>query len=506
MNEFVKLLSKENQDELEALKNEDTLPLKVDPLYESLSQDQKNGLNAILNWLTTYKQCKNENGFFALTGSAGTGKTTLLGVLLKMLPKSYRDSRVCICAPTHKAKKVIQEKTKWRNSETLQALLGMKLDTNLEDFDVNNPAFSMIGDRKIRDYDLVIIDEGSMVNTDLKTTVEEACRSTGTLVLYVGDTKQLNPVKEYTISPALTTPQHRYDLTQIMRQGKSNPLIVLLDTLRQDIEHETHNYKSLIEQTPENMNDKGEGYHAISDPKVYAAKMSSVFQGEEFKLDKNHCRHISWTNESITSTSSWLRNKVFQYQSTLEVGEILLSYKTIAEKDEAVIVNSDDYIVEKITDSIISDYEYPLNIHHVTLRGIDTGITTTVDILIRNEENYNNYKSVYNGFLSKAKTQKGKAWVRFYDFKGKVLVIENINYINEWRQKELIKKDIDYGYGITAHKSQGSTYHTVFVNYKDISNIVTFEKSDKRAAELMKKRLLYVALSRASNEAYLFIP
>lgn len=186
MNELIKHLSKEKQDEVEALKKEDTLSLKVDPLYESLSQDQKNGLQAILFWLNTYKGTKNENGFFALTGSAGTGKTTLLGVLLKMLPKSYRDSRVCICAPTHKAKKVIQEKTKWRNSETLQALLGLKLDINLEDFDVNNPAFSMIGDRKMRDYDFVVIDESSMVNTDLKTTVEEVCRTTGTLVLYVG--------------------------------------------------------------------------------------------------------------------------------------------------------------------------------------------------------------------------------------------------------------------------------------------------------------------------------
>ena len=318
------------------------------------------------------------------------------------------------------------------------------------------------------------------------------------------DTKQLNPVKEYTISPALTTPIHNYNLTQIMRQGKENPLIILLETLRKDIEHETSDYKDLIEQFPENMNERGEGYHAIKDPAAYAAKMSSVFQGEDFKMNKNHCRHISWTNDSITNTSAWLRNKVYKYTSTLEVGEILLSYKTIAEKEEIVVVNSDDYIVEKITDTIISDYTYPLHVHSVILRGIDTGATTTILLLIRDEENYNNYKSVYNEFLSRAKAQRGKAWVKFYDFKGHVLVIENLSYTNEFRQKELIKKDIDYGYGITAHKSQGSTYHTVFVNYKDISNIVTFEKNDKRAAELMKKRLLYVALSRASNEAYLY--
>lgn len=505
MNEFVKHLSKEDQDEVNALENEETLPLKPNPLIEGLSQDQKNALDAILAWLNLYKGVRDENGFFALTGSAGTGKTTLLGVLLKMLPTSFRDSRVCICAPTHKAKKVLKQKTGWRNAETLQALLGMRPDTDLDDFDVNDPKFSIIGDRKIKDYDFVLVDEASMINSSLKTTIEEACRMTGTIVLYIGDTLQLNPVKEYSISLTLTTPIHRYDLTQIMRQNKSNPLIVLLETIRQDIINETSTYKDLIMQKPENMNEKGEGYHAMSDRKAYADKITSAFKSEEFVTNKDHCRHISWTNGSIVETSKWLRTSAYGYVSTLEKGEILLAYKTYSEDDGGtIIVNSDDYIIEDVKDSIISTYAYPLIVNDVKLRCIDTGETSHVYILVRDAENYKNYISVYDTFLQKAKVQRGKAWPRFYKFEGEILIMDEMIYFDALKKKEKIKKKIDYGYGITAHKSQGSTYHTVFVNYKDISNIVVFEKDDKRAAELMKKRLLYVALSRASNEAYLY--
>lgn len=502
-NELIKYLSDEQKEEVINFNPNTTLNLK-DNLTNNLSDNQKEALKAILNWLTLFKGCKNENGFFALTGSAGTGKTTLLGVLLKMLPKNYQHSRVCICAPTHKAKKVLQQKTKWKNSETLQALLGLKLDTEITDFDVNDPKFSLIGDRKIKDYDLVLIDESSMINTDLKNTIEDACKSTGTLILYIGDTLQLNPVKEYSISLTLTNPVHRYDLTQIVRQNKDNPLIILLDTLREDIKNNTEQYKNILKDNLVQINNKGEGYYATSNREEYANKMIEIFQNEMFKIDKDYCRHISWTNNSILKTSKWLRNAAFKYNNMLEVGEILLSYKTFVEKNEIILTNSDDYLVENITETIISNYLYPLKVFRVKLSCIDTGETTNVNILLKNEENYKNYYSVYDKFLQEAKNYRGSYWRKFYEFKSKVLVLENLQYTNSFNFTEKISKDIDYGYGITVHKSQGSTYNTVFVNYKDISSIVSFEKNDKLSAELMKKRLLYVALSRASKIAYIY--
>ena len=57
--------------------------------------------------------------------------------------------------------------------------------------------------------------------------------------------------------------------------------------------------------------------------------------------------------------------------------------------------------------------------------------------------------------------------------------------------------DISYGYAITVHKSQGSTYNNVFV---DMNNIC---KTIKDKNQLHK--CIYTAITRASKKLKLFI-
>jgi hypothetical protein len=72
---------------------------------------------------------------------------------------------------------------------------------------------------------------------------------------------------------------------------------------------------------------------------------------------------------------------------------------------------------------------------------------------------------------------------------------------------QLIEKDIDYGYAITAHKAQGSTYHTVFINEKDFSKIGNrwnprLGKEENGTKE--KNQLRYVAYTRPTFMAAVF--
>lgn len=475
-------------DELEILSKETTLSLN--PNKNNLSDDQSAALIKLNEWVYSNPKSRDDNNFFRLTGSAGTGKTTLLATFLKDIKYPFNKGRICVCAPTHKAKKIVAEKTNWKNTETLQALLGLKMDVDLENFDINNPQFNPIGDRKIRDYDLVVVDEASMINEDLYITLTDCAKSSSTKVLFVGDTKQLNPVKEYTISLALISPVHGYDLTQIVRQNVGNPLILLLDCLRYDIEHNTYTYLDLIKKTPINFNDKGEGY-AIKEAGEFAKDVSKEFLSEDFKNNQNHCRYISWTNDSISKTNMWIRSNVFSVKDfTCQEGEILLSYKTVMDDDEAILTNADDYVITKSQDYLVSDWDFPLKVKLVELEGLDTGRVANVKLLTREEENYKNYVSIFNNQLERAKRIGKKGWGKFYEFKNSILVLENLI-----QNKQLVvKKDIDYGYGITIHKSQGSTYNTVFVNGKDIN---------KNINDLERKRLWYVALSRASNKVYI---
>jgi len=56
--------------------------------------------------------------------------------------------------------------------------------------------------------------------------------------------------------------------------------------------------------------------------------------------------------------------------------------------------------------------------------------------------------------------------------------------------------DVNYGYSITVHKSQGSTYYNVFIDVHDIL---------KNNEENELKRCVYTAFTRTSNELHLLI-
>jgi len=67
----------------------------------------------------------------------------------------------------------------------------------------------------------------------------------------------------------------------------------------------------------------------------------------------------------------------------------------------------------------------------------------------------------------------------------------------------IIEKDITYGYSITAHKSQGSTYDSVFVDYYDfekIKNMWNYKYKMEESRIREKNQLLYVSYTRPRTE------
>ena len=67
-------------------------------------------------------------------------------------------------------------------------------------------------------------------------------------------------------------------------------------------------------------------------------------------------------------------------------------------------------------------------------------------------------------------------------------------------------KDIDFGYSLTTHKSQGGTFNTGFVDLGDII-YYTDKFGKKRMYEDidMIRRLIYVAISRTRTINYLVL-
>lgn len=148
------------------------------------TNDQLSAYNSLIEFINSPY---NPNDYKrALIGPAGTGKTYLVKALIKNSNLSY--STIGLSAPTHKACRVLNESITIPNIKvnTLQSDLGLRLNFDVEKFDIDNPPFDPKGKIKIGDYQLYIVDEASMINRSLTMFLEKICKTNSCKLIYIG--------------------------------------------------------------------------------------------------------------------------------------------------------------------------------------------------------------------------------------------------------------------------------------------------------------------------------
>lgn len=125
-----------------------------------------------------------EENISVITGGPGTGKTTIINTIIKIFKNTGK--RVAIAAPTGRAAKRITE-TSGEDALTIHRLLEYYYSDSSEEM-----IFGKNRENKL-DYDVVIIDEISMVDLMLMDALLEALKY-GTRLIMVGDADQLPPV------------------------------------------------------------------------------------------------------------------------------------------------------------------------------------------------------------------------------------------------------------------------------------------------------------------------
>jgi len=214
------------------------------------SPDQESALRAVAEW---YRGGAEQ--VFRLFGYAGTGKTTLAKHLAETT-----GGRVAFAAYTGKAASVLVSKgcpattihsliytpysKSKRRLETLESELGVLfMDSGVSDrklrrikalkkqiasekTDINKPGFVLNMDSEVRDLDLLIIDECSMVGMDMGQDL----LSFDTKILVLGDPAQLPPVAS---GGYFTEHEPDYMLTSIHRQAENDPIIHLATLVRE---------------------------------------------------------------------------------------------------------------------------------------------------------------------------------------------------------------------------------------------------------------------------------
>jgi exodeoxyribonuclease-5 len=178
----------------------------------AFSPEQDAALKAVAAWLKT--KPGGRAPIFRLFGYAGTGKTTLA----KHIAESV-DGKVLFAAFTGKAAQVMRNKG-CAGASTIHSLIYRPPD-GME----QNPSFELWDDAPASKAKLIIIDECSMVDTELGRDL----KSFGVPLLVLGDPAQLPPIQG---GGYFTEAQPDAMLTEVHRQALGDPIIKLSMDIR----------------------------------------------------------------------------------------------------------------------------------------------------------------------------------------------------------------------------------------------------------------------------------
>lgn len=464
----------------------------------SLNDQQKSALYELEKFIEDY------GTEITLSGYAGTGKSTIIGIFSKWLDHRIGRGNIVYTAPTHRANVITKQNNPNANVYTLSALFGFTPDTDIAmeqgSLDLRELEFRSKNQVKYEPGQLIIIDEASMVQDGLYEYIQKIVAKDGVSVIYVGDSAQLRPVKSDHISKVFTSdgvPQ--ITLTKVERTG-DNPILKESTRLRRG--------EGLSYQT--DINDKGQGVLYTSDDAIIDKNLKQIVTSEEFNADPLHFRVLTATNAAVSAYNSKIRSLRYgKFAKPFVKGDIIMGYSNKFRKPDGSykLVNSGDYVIQNITDTTVKfktdkgDIEFKafkLSIRPTGSTIMDDFQITVID---KNEPDSKlfeivEYKDRLWRMAKEAKQDKQISKYRdlvqmAFNIDNELNITKNLED-NQGRLK--IRKAIDYGYAQTVWKSQGSTYSKVLILSNEID---TFGYG--RDVMQLRNELRYVAVSRAKN-------
>ena len=378
-----------------------------------------------------------------LTGGAGTGKTSTISEVIKEHAKLEKMDKVVdptikklnwyITATTNKAKHALKKSMPHMEVNTIHSLIGLGMFKG-----------KLVVRRmpQVLDPSIIVIDECSYVDNRLLFLIQEQLPNSK--IIYIGDAEQLAPVgMDY--APVFKQGYEVLELTEPMRQVNAPHIAAYCAELKAYIKA---NDKTAEFPTLE-LNDEMEHYSMAE----FQAIVENVFVNQE--QSTNDHRILSYSNKVVQAHNSNLFSimhgrKDFQVGDTVLVNQYVCGLKT----DEQVTIKD----ISKVTGT-----KPELNGKFFTV----VGDTTTVKVY-----SPDNYKAA------------DKELRRVIDDD---LVVTPRDY--EYLYERLA--DLRPLYACTVHKSQGSTFDTVYIDLNPFKYVKD---------PIAMARLLYVAISRASRK------
>lgn len=426
-----------------------------------------------------------DNSLHLLQGYAGTGKTFLMSEVAHFI--RMKGVSLLVTAPTHKAVKVLRRLVgSLYQYSTIHAALGMKesIDDHGKVSFKNDPKLGYPAEK----YQIIIVDEASMLDDVIFIELMNL-QEKGKKILFVGDPLQIPPVNHAYSKPFLKSVQEEFKigvstLKEIIRQEVGNPIIENAFVIRGSIKE-----SSQILKRQEVKNEIGAVFMVKKKQMtIFVNEILPLFKTEHYRDNSDFVKVIAWRNDVVNMYNNFIRGAIYEdYPGELPkimVGDRLIADAPITEGGMTLINTNDEVEVlstETALDTSIGE-GYELKYYNTRVRLLDIdGIYNEFMIRIIHEDSEAKLKKLLDLQKLVAKShpfgsfQARSAWMDYYKF------------LAHWHR-------VKYSYCITAHKSQGSTYHTAYVLEWDImTNRDVFERN----------RIFYTSCTRPSKNLYI---
>jgi exodeoxyribonuclease-5 len=448
----------------------------------SLSQEQKQAFGAFQDWLGEDLA----RDPFVLSGFAGTGKTFLS---MRFLAEAEALG-LCwtVAAPTHKAVDVLREhlqcaglRPTWYPS-TLHRLLRLKLRRQHDRELCQETAQT---GRSLESLRLVLIDEASMLDSSLLEITLRCAHPFATRLIFVGDPAQLPPVTEE-VSPVFSGLNARsVALTQVVRH--SGAVLRLAHGLRSGaLPCEAPPALPVLESLG--------GRVAFWERADWLGAAQAALRRCAEAQDPNLARILCYTNRSLERLVPIARRAVYGAAADgnpVLPGEVLITRAAVmgpACREPSEAAGDGELVLGSNRELKVLEVEPELCDLSAFGGGAPTALIETFNLRVHTGEGECRLR-LMPPIGSKA---RGELEAALRSLRSQALAADQGQARWLWRHYFQVRDafaPLGPASVLTVHRSQGSTFGEVFVD-GDV-----FTPADR----LLRRRLIYVAVSRASK-------
>lgn len=455
-----------------------------------LTPEQEIAVNKVKDFLDSHEE------IFTLAGVSGAGKTSCIKEALR-----GRD-RVIGATISHSAKDVLQTSLETINCTTIAQLLKLTRKNTSDGeiqytFDVEKNAHKMI---PIRNYDVLIIDECSMIDQGIFNWIMEL-KQPKAKVIFLGDPYQLKPIEGEANRDSITFDYKQAELLTPIRY--TGPLADLGNRIKSEIDKVNNDEaatKYLInewntelgyEERTSKVNSEGSGYIYLNDLAHMIKLAGKIFKESTHPDD---LRILAYRNHIIKKLNQVVREEIYgedKYKIIDDEGDEVMQLPQFM-PNELVICNGGYSTL--FPDSPIP---YPVINNNAIFRVLDT---TPMN-------GPNNIHCLAMKLDPMPNLPPG----------GEILAVEHeygrmpfFNHLNElkhyaketrnWNKYFAFKEQFawfEYNYAQNAHKAQGRTYKDVIIVENDILDV-------KKNTIKEKLQALYVNCTRAKRRVFIY--